>query len=338
MILITGGTGLLGSHLLIELTKKNEDIRALYRSKSRQSIVQHLFQFYYEDKWEDYFNKIQWVKGDILDITELNEAMKDSHIVYHCAALVSFHPKDFDQVMKINREGTANVVNLCLSNKVDKLCYVSSTAAIGGEDDKIIDETHSWKNTPTTSGYSISKYSAEKEVWRGIEEGLNAVMVNPCVILGPGNWNDSSLTLCKTMEKGVRFYPPGANAIVDARDVARIMVQLTDSSISAERYLCIGNNQSFQELMTVIAKELKVKTPKTPVKRWMVNSVRRIFDFASFFTRKKYSVTKETVNSLFSNYAYSADKIKNELNYEFYSLEETVKNAINGRVKEKMKS
>ena len=333
MIFVTGGTGLLGSHLLIELTKNEKSVRALYRNSERIPLVKHIFQFYFPNKWEDYFNKIEWVKGDILNITELDEALKGCSKVYHCAALVSFHPKDFDQVMKINREGTANVVNFCLSNSIEKLCYVSSTAAIGGEDGVLIDEKYSWKNTPTTSGYSISKYSAEKEVWRGIEEGLNAVIVNPCVILGPGNWNDSSLTIFKTIEKGVRFYPPGANAIVDARDVAQIMVQLMNSSITAQRYLCIGSNQTFQELMTVIAKEMKVKTPKTPVKRWQVDFVRRMFGFISFFTRKKSAVTSETVNSLFSNYSYSNEKIKQELNYKFYDLCDTIQNAIRGRIK-----
>jgi len=333
MIFVTGGTGLLGSHLLIELTRNNENIRALYRSESRLKIVQHLFQFYYGDNWENFFNKILWIQGDILDITSLNNALHGCKLVYHCAALVSFHPKDFDNVMKINREGTANVVNLSLSNSVDKLCYVSSTAAVGGEDGKTINENHQWKNSPTTSGYSVSKYSAEKEVWRGIEEGLDAVIVNPCVILGPGNWNDSSLTLFKTMEKGVRFYPPGANAIVDARDVARIMVQLMQSEIVSQRYLCIGNNQTFKKLMDAIAEELEVKKPTTPVKRWMVNSVRRILGFISIFTQKRSSVTSETVNSLFSNYAYDAGKIQKELGYKFYSLEETIQNAVKGRVK-----
>ena len=327
MVLVTGGTGLLGSHLLVELTQENGDVRALYRSSARIETVKSIFQYSFNEKWEEYFDKIEWIQGDILDLTELNLAIEGCKTVYHCAALVSFDPKDFDRVMKVNREGTANVVNLCLSNEIEKLCYVSSTAAVGGEDGKMIDESHAWKNSPTTSGYSISKYSAEKEVWRGIEEGLNAVMVNPCVILGPGNWDDSSLTIFKTMEKGVRFYPPGANAIVDARDVARIMTKLSHSNIHSERYLCIGNNQSFKELMTVISKELNVKQPKTLVKRWMVNAARRILGVTSFITRKRSSITSETVNSLFSNFSYNADKIKEELNYNFYSLEETVTNA-----------
>ena len=229
MIFVTGGTGLLGSHLLISLTRRTNSIRAIYRSEKKIEQLKCVFKFYYPENWQSYFKKIEWLKGDILDVPFLQESMKNFSQVYHCAALVSFHKRDFNLCMKINREGTANVVNVCLENRIDKLCYVSSTAAIGGDDFIENNENRKWKTTPSTSGYSISKYSAEKEVWRGIEEGLDAVIVNPCVILGAGNWNDSSLTIFRTMRKGVKFYPPGSNAQVDARDVAEIMCRLMNS-------------------------------------------------------------------------------------------------------------
>ncbi|HIP33100.1 MAG TPA: NAD-dependent epimerase/dehydratase family protein [Crocinitomicaceae bacterium] len=332
MIFVTGGTGLLGSHLLIELSQSNDIIKASYRSQKKIDQLKKLFQYYLKKDWEAHFNKIEWHQGDILDIPFLQDVMTDCTQVYHCAALVSFYRKDFNNCMKINREGTANIVNVCLDKNIDKLCYVSSTAAIGGENHKIISEKYKWKNTPTTSGYSISKYSAEKEVWRGIEEGLNAVMVNPCVILGAGNWNDSSLTIFKTMRKGVKFYPPGSNAQVDARDVAEIMMQLMNSNISSQRFLCIGSNQSFKELMTVIATENNVNAPSIAVKKWMVEPVRIFAGIASFFTRKKPSITRETINSLFGHLSYDNSKICAELNFEFRSLEETVKNGIEGRI------
>ena len=212
-----------------------------------------------------------------------------------------------------------------------KLCYVSSTAAIGGADGEHISETSKWKNTPTTSGYSISKYSAEKEVWRGIEEGLNAVIVNPCVILGAGNWNDSSLTIFKTLEKGVRFYPPGSNAIVDARDVSEIMVKLMNSDSSAERYLCIGSNQSFKDLMAGIAKQMGVSIPKRPVKRYLVEVARILLGVLAFFTSKQPAITTETANSLFGNKSYDASKVEKTLNFKFRALPEVVENGIRGR-------
>lgn len=338
MIYVTGGTGLLGNHLLVELTKENNPIRAIYRSENKLNQTKKIFQHYFSDNWEKHFSKIKWVKGNILDVPFLMESMANCDYVYHCAALVSFHKNDFSRLIKLNREGTANIVNVCLSVGVKKLCYVSSTAAIGtsissaSNATELTSEKTKWKNTPTTSGYSISKYNAEREVWRGIEEGLNAVVVNPCVILGAGNWNDSSLTIFRTLKKGLKFYPPGKNATVDARDVAEIMVTLMNSDIQAERFLCIGSNQSFFDLMSEISKQLNVKPPSVKTSRFIVEIARRITWFLSLFSSKKPSITKETVQSLFGERAYDNTKIKTAIEFEFRSLEETVSNAIEGRV------
>jgi nucleoside-diphosphate-sugar epimerase len=332
MIYVTGGTGLLGSHLLVELTKEDSAIRAIYRSEKKLNQTKQIFQYYFPDSWELHYSKIEWIKGDILDIPFLLESMAGCEFVYHCAALVSFHKNDFNQLIKLNREGTANIVNACLDLGVEKLCYVSSTAAIGGNNHELISEKTKWKNTPTTSGYSISKYNAEREVWRGIEEGLNAVMINPSVILGAGNWNDSSLTIFRTLKKGLKFYPPGKNATVDARDVSEIMVILMKSEINAERFLCIGSNQSFFELMSEISKQLNVKLPSVKTNRFVVEIARRFNWFISLFTSKKPSITKETVNSLFGEISYDNSKIKKAIGFEFRSLEDTVTNAIKGRI------
>lgn len=332
MIFVTGGTGVLGSQLLFDLSQDKVQIRALYRSENKRKRLQSFFLKFDPEYGQQRFDQIEWVHGDVLDVVSLEEFITGCDYVYHCAALVSFHRIDFNQLIAINREGTANVVNVCLGAGVKKLCYVSSTAAIGGDAKKIITEKTTWKNTPTTTGYSISKYSAEKEVWRGIEEGLNAVIVNPCVILGAGNWDDSSLTLLRTLKKGTKYYPPGKNATVDARDVSRIMIKLMKSDITAERFLCIGSNQSFKELMDEVAKQLGVQAPKKSVKRWLVGFARLVLEFFSWFTVKKPSITKETVNSLFSERTYSNEKVITTLNEKFYSLEETVTFAVEGKI------
>lgn len=332
MIFVTGGTGILGSHLLFNISKSESAIRALYRSVERIEQTKSVFKYYNPDSWESQFSKIEWVEGNILDITDMLELIKGCNRVYHCAALVSFHPKDFYRLIKINREGTENVVNACLHNNVEKLCHVSSTAAIGGDEKNDINEETKWKNTPSTGGYSISKYSAEREVWRGIEEGLNAVIVNPCVIFGAGNWNESSLAIFKTVQRGIKYYPPGANATVDARDVAEIMQLLMNSEIKNERYLCIGSNQSFKELMTCISKELKVKEPTKEVGRFTVNFVRRILAFFKRIQGKRSDITKETVNNLFSVKSYDNSKVRAVLNFEFKDLKEQVRNSVAGRI------
>lgn len=332
MIFVTGGTGILGTQLLFDLSLKNTPIRALYRSKSRIARVEQFFRHFDPENGQQRFDTIEWVPGNILDIPSLDEHMDGVSDIYHCAALVSFHPGDFSQLMRINRKGTANVVNVALTKNIRKMCYVSSTAAIGGSSDEIITEETKWKNTPTTTGYSQSKYAAEKEVWRGIEEGLNAVMVNPCVILGAGDWDESSLTVFKTVKKGSSFYPPGANATVDARDVSEIMMHLMDSDISSERFLCIGSNQSFKTLIDNIAKELNSKRPTKKAPRWAVTLVRRVMGFISLFRSKRPVITRETVNSLFGRREYDASKIKKALDFEFKSLEETIRFSVKGRM------
>ena len=332
MIFVTGGTGVLGSQLLFDLTQDDLDIRALYRSDSKRLRLKKFFEHFDSLNGLKRFDKIEWVQGDILDLVSLEEFMTGCDFVYHCAALVSFHKRDFSRLIKFNREGTANIVNVGLTVGVKKMCYVSSNAAIGGTAKDIVTEKTSWKNTPTTSGYSISKYSAEKEVWRGIEEGLEAVIVNPCLILGAGHWNDSSLTLLRTLQKGAKYYPSGKNATVDARDVSRIMIKLLKSEIKSERFLLIGSNQSYKALMDEVTQQLEVKSPRKPVKRWIVNIARRILGFVYIFSRKKPSITKETVDGLFSERSYSNKKITAALNEDFYSLEEMVRFAIESRM------
>lgn len=321
----------MGSHLLVELTRESGDITALYRSDKRLDIVKHVFKFYKGDNWESDYNKIKWVKGDIMDVTLLLDLIEEGSDVYHCAALVSFHPKDFYQLLKINREGTANIVNSCLENKARKLCYVSSTAAVGGEEGQLITEQMRWKKTPTTSGYSIAKHSAEKEVWRGIEEGLNAVIVNPSVILGVGDWNDSSLTIFRTVAKGLNYFPAGSNAIVDARDVAEIMVKLMHSDISGERFLCVGSNQTFKLLVSEIADAMGLEPPKKMASKRMANVIRFLSSFGHMLSSSKPSITRETTESLYSHREYSNTKVRDALQFDFRTLPDTIANAIKGR-------
>ncbi len=330
MIFITGATGVLGSQLIFDLSKDEVAIRALYRSDERKEKVAAFFRYFLSKEWETRWNRIEWVKGDVLETEDLLEFMKGCDSVYHCAAMVSFHRRDFNTMMHINRQGTANVVNVALEYGL-KLCHVSSTAAIGEGTGAVISETTPWKVTPKTTGYSHSKYASEKEVWRGIEEGLDAVMVNPCVVIGAGNWSESSLTLFKTLEKGSLFYPPGSNATVDARDVTEIMIRLMNSDISAERYLCIGSNQPFETLMTEISTQLGKKPPRFEAPKWMVALGRRVLSVLHWIFGKRSEITRETSWALFSHRSYDNTKVREALNVQFRDLPEMVQFAIENR-------
>ncbi|PKR79589.1 NAD-dependent epimerase [Brumimicrobium salinarum] len=336
MVLITGGTGLLGSHVLIELCQKHEQITAIYRNKSKIETVRKCFEYYFKEEAISFFEKINWVKCDILDIPDLAEVMIGHEEIYHCAAIVSFSKRDFPQMMEINRYGTANMVNIALDLKVKKFCFVSSTAAVGTKDippEVEVDEQGKWILTDETSGYSVTKYSAEKEVWRGINEGLNAVIVNPSVIFGAGNWEESSMKIFKTIDKGLKFYSPGANAFVDARDVAKIMVSLMEQNIFNDRFLCIGENATFKRLFDLIAKELKQKPPNKKVNPILMGITWRLSVLWGVLTFSKPLITKSAAHNAFNTTKYSNQKIKDRIDHSFFTLEETVANAVRGRIR-----
>lgn len=331
MIFVTGGTGLVGSHLLAELTKKDVSITAIYRNPEKIKTVKKIFEFYHKDKATEYFKKIKWEQCDVLNIPRLEEVMANHDEVYHCAAIVSFKRRDFSKMIKVNRYGTANMVNVALAKNVKKFCYVSSTAAVGNKDipsDELVDEEGKWILTDETSGYSIAKYSAEKEVWRGAEEGLNVVIVNPSVVFGAGDWNESSLIIFNTVKKGLRFYSPGSNAFVDARDVAKIMVKLTDNNIFNQRFLCIGENSSFKNVFDTIAQRLGKPAPKYQVSKLLMGLAWRLSVFWSAITFSSPAITKSSAQSAFKKIKFSNEKVRKKLDYKFYDLKEMVDNAV----------
>ncbi len=331
MVFVTGGTGLIGSHLLVELAKQHNQITAIYRNPKKIETVKKVFSYYLGEESERYFSSIQWVSCDILDVVQLKEVMQGHQIVYHCAAIVSFKRRDYTKMIRTNRVGTENIVNLCLDLKVDKLCYVSSTAAVGNKDipsDVEVTENGKWEKTNETSGYSISKYGAEKEVWRGIEEGLNAVIVNPSVVIGAGDWNESSLIIFRSIARGLKFYSPGANAFVDARDVAKIMVELVKRDIHNERFLCIGENLSFQELFNLIADRLGKKRPKYKVSPLLMGVAWRLATFWAAITFRSPAITKSSARSSFNVTKFSNHKIKDAIGFEFTPIEKAVENAV----------
>ncbi len=336
MVFVTGGTGLLGSHLLIELTQQYDGITAIYRDATKIATVKECFQYYLKERGIECFEKITWVECDILEIPFLEEVMKGHKIIYHCAGMVSYHKRDFSRMLEINRYGTANMVNVALAIGVQQFCYVSSSAAVGNKDipeEVEVDEQGKWVLDDETSGYAISKYSAEKEVWRGINEGLNAVIVNPTVIIGAGDWKESSMKIFNTIQKNSKYYPSGANAFVDARDVARIMIQLVQHNVLNERFLCTGENARFKKLFTVVAKALDLKTPKREMNYRLMKLVWRLSSFWAAITFSKSSMTKSVARSSCSITKYSNQKIKDVLGYNFYTLEEMVENAVKGQLK-----
>lgn len=325
MELITGGTGIVGSHLLAELTAAGKQVRAFVRKDSDRSIVERVFRHYHSDA-DTLLARIEWVEGDLMDMAALEDAMQGITQVYHAAALVSFDPRDDKALMRSNAQGTANVVNAALLSGVERLCHVSSTAAFSSPiDGGMTDETTAWNPTPQTSPYAHSKYEAELEVYRGIAEGLEAVIVNPCVIMGPGLPGRSTMTLVERIRKGTRFYPPGSNAVVDARDVASCATRLMREGKIGERYLLIGENLSYKALFGTLAKSMGLTAPNNPIPQWTLAVAWRLEAFRSLFGGRPF-ITKHTASSACSRRAWSNAKVRGVLGYEFRTAEEAARN------------
>ncbi|MCK0130364.1 NAD-dependent epimerase/dehydratase family protein [Flavobacteriaceae bacterium F08102] len=324
MILVTGGTGLVGSHLLYQLVENGNDVIAIYRTKSTIDKVKNVFS-YYTDNPTRLLKKIQWVYADLTDITSLHDVFKGVTEVYHAAAMISFAPKDYHQLRKVNIEGTANLVNVCIDYKIKKLCYVSSVAAVGKPlKGTVINEQNEWNVNDNNYGYAITKYGAEIEVWRGAQEGLDVVIVNPGIILGPGFWSTGSGKIFSQINLGFKFYTEGVTGFVGVEDTVKIMIHLMNSSIKNERFILVSENVSFKHVFFTIANLLGKKPPSIKATKFLGAIGWRIEAIRSWLIGSAPLLTKHSVKSAHNHYTYSNDKIVNAINYHFEPLSTTL--------------
>jgi nucleoside-diphosphate-sugar epimerase len=314
-ILVTGGTGFLGSYLLRYLLHEGyTQVRALRRPNSRMDLV------------ADIANQIAWVEGDLLDIFALEEAMQNVQQLYHCAAIVSFDPRDRNQMRRVNVEGTANVVNAALHAGIEKMVHVSSVAAIGrSKNTDIVTEQSRWERSNYNSEYAISKYLSENEVWRGMVEGLPVAVVNPSIIIGSGRWHEGPQQLFRLVWKNFPFYTTGVSGFVDVRDVARFMVQLMESNITGERFILNAENLSFQTVMNEIAAHLKRKPPHIRVTPLIQQIAWRVAWLRTLLSGHRPLITREVANHATRSFYYQNGKsLTNFPDFEYTPIQQTI--------------
>lgn len=329
MIFVTGGTGLVGAHLLFELTKSGKKIRALKRESSNLQQVVKTFS-YYTKNTQQLFEQIEWVNGDILDYYSLEKVLSGITEIYHCAAIVSFDSKERQTMISNNVEGTANLVNAAIENGVNKICHVSSIAALGKhQHDEPVSEETNWVPSKKNSGYSESKFFSEAEIWRGIEEGLDAVIVNPSIILGPAKWNTGSAKIFNTVWGGMKFYTKGVTGFVDVVDVVNPMIQLMDEAnfknCKNQRFLLSAENLSYQNLFSQIADELGKARPRIWANDFLMAIVWRLATVSSWFSQKPAFITKEAASGRNEINTFDGSKITRELNYSYISISESIR-------------
>ncbi len=324
MNLITGATGLIGAHVALQLLQQNKPVTAIKRPDSDTGKTKRLFSYYTPD-YQELFSRIQWVNADITDIYSILDVLDGIDTVYHCAGFVSFDNKDRVQMHKINATGTANMVNACLEKPVKAFCHVSSIATLQNPDITTnIDESVYWKSSPDASDYAISKYNGEREVWRGMEEGLRAVIVNPGLVLGPGFWEQSSGKLVSTCYKGTAFYTNGSSAAISATDTAACMIGLTEKKIFNKRFVLTAHNYTFRDLLSQLHRAFGKKEPSIEAGKLMLRLGLWLDALRSSFTGKERVLTKATMHAGLAKNTFSNARITETLNYRFQPLHETI--------------
>jgi nucleoside-diphosphate-sugar epimerase len=321
MVLITGGSGLVGSHLLLELLRSGQQVKALCRPDSKLSRVRDLFAWYGPEGIKSY-EHIQWVQGDLNDLPSLEAAFEDVTEVYHCAALISFDPRMEERLLKVNVEGTRNIVNLCLDKGVTHLYYTSSVAAVGGSSGILAEDDH-W-DPAQTNVYATSKYLAEMEVWRGGQEGLKTVITNPGIILGPGFWDSGSGGIFARVAAGLKWTPPGGNGFVGVWDVVRAFEELKQAGAFNERFILVAEPWDYFELMKRIAGLLELPAPGKILSPWQLELFWRLDWLLSRFSGRERRLSKAMARSLPQPVSYSSDKIRKRVGFEFQPIDEVL--------------
>ncbi|MFZ9694490.1 MAG: NAD-dependent epimerase/dehydratase family protein [Chitinophagaceae bacterium] len=314
-VLVTGGTGFLGSYILEELLNNGYTVRAIRRSSKLPKWISPTV-----------LEKVEWVEGDILDIISLEDAMVGVGAVVHSAALVSFVKKDKDLLYQLNVEGTANVVNAALEKNIQRLVHISSVAALGRKaGGHSVDETAKWEENPLQTHYARSKFKGELQAWRGYSEGLDTVILNPSTILGYGDWTQSSCAIFKQVHDGFGWYTSGLNGFVDVKDVARVTRLLLEQGKSGERYVVNGATWTFRELQNTISDGFGKKRPSRKAPTWLLDIAWRLEAVRSLLSGKKPLLTKETARVAVSQTQFENRKILATLpEFEFTPLTETI--------------
>jgi dihydroflavonol-4-reductase len=314
MILVTGATGFLGAELARELILRGNSIRCTKRASS--TIPKIL---------EPYASNIQWVNADLMDAATLEEALEGIAQVYNCAAFVSLKQADKEPMIRTNVQGTATLVDLC-NEKGIRMVHTSSVAAVGeAKPAELINENHHLDSSTETDGYAISKLESEMEVWRGIAEGLDAVIVNPTIIIGVSAGTAGSGQIFETVRKGLKFYTLGTIGFVDVQDVAKCMIALMDSTLSGERYIITAENRAYKQLFEEIAACMGVPAPTTLAKPWMMELAWRGAATLGFLTGKAPALDKTSARAASVTREFDNSKIKQAIGFEFRPVSDTIK-------------
>lgn len=312
--------------MLLDLTRSGKKVRAIFRSRESLSAVKKVFSYTNSvEKTEELLQQIEWVRADITDIPALDLAFDGIKEVYHCAALISFDPSVDSRLRRVNIEGTANIANFCIKNKIHKLCFVSSIATLDkNSGESIISETSHWNKEKDHNMYSITKYGAEMEIWRASQEGIPVVIVNPGIIIGAGFWTSGSGEIFKRIAHGLKYFIPKTTGFVGVKDVVKIMQLLMNSSIENEQFIIVSENASFENVLSKVAEALEKPAPKKKLKPWMVYIGWLLETFRSPFSTTERKLNGHSSKTLFEDHFYSNKKVISFTGHQFEPIDKAI--------------
>jgi len=313
-ILVTGATGFLGHHLVKRLIGEGNEVRILKEKDTLMDLLNGL--------------KIEVFEGDIRDFESVKKAVSSCEIVFHLAGLISYWSRQNSLQFEINVNGTKNVVQACLEEKVKRLIYTSSTGAVGFKEGKLADEETEFNLGSLGIAYCDTKYLAEKEIQKGVKEGLDAVMVCPGSMYGPGDIR--RIKEDPVFLKGVSslFYVKGGLGVVDVEDVVEGEILAWKKGKKGERYILVGENLSFYDIRKTIAEILGKNPPKIALPYLVFLFISYILNWTSYLTEKRPKFTPENAKLNGMYLYFSNEKAKKELEMQFSPFKEAAKRMI----------
>ncbi len=314
MNLVTGATGFVGSTLVRQLVADGEPVRILRRPTSQLDLL------------GDAADHVEHALGDVTDPVSLAEAMRGVRLVYHAAAVVAFGRRARQRLWDVNVQGTANVVDAARSAGVERLAHTSSIAALGRPERPggIIDESAVWTASRSNTAYAVSKHEAEREVQRGLAEGLDAVIVNPSLIFGPGRAGENTMELVERVAAGrLPLAPPGGTAVVDVADVAAGLRAAMERGDPGERYVLTSENLLWTDLLATLADALGVRPPRRTAPPGLLRMAGALAEVGAALTRTEPGLTRETARTATETHRYSNRKAMEALGLTFRPFAET---------------
>ncbi len=323
-IFVTGGTGMLGAHLLRQLAEKGMQVTALKRNSSSLHTAEKVFAAYSADPAR-LWKQITWVNGDVTDYYSLEDGLEGASKIFHVAGFISMNKKDRRKLENINIGGTANIVNAALHHGIKRLVHVSSITALGhaATEGDLISEKTPWKNSPLNTHYAVTKQAGEREVWRGSEEGMDVLVFHPGLILGHGDWNSGTGRMVKALAEGLAFYTEGVNGWVDVRDVARAMIQVESSGLSGERFILSAANKPMKEAFDELCDLLGSRKPFLRAGKGLLNMAAALDSVKCLFTGGEPLITRDSALTASLKSYYDNSKLLSRTDFRYTPLEET---------------